>query len=132
MFFRLSLGLDPAVPGVHRKSRGQYTSSTLRIPEGRRIYLDLVAVAQDASLFSSPNEVTPMRPPGSYRLLHGDGVFKILGEDFVYGTAASVLQAVFSLKNIRRAPGPTGTLRRYVSPVPICAPTCVTPFRPML
>jgi linoleate 10R-lipoxygenase len=57
----------------------------------------------------------PTRATASYRLLQGDGVFKILGEDFVYGTAASVLQAVFSLRNVRRAPGPTGTLRRYVS-----------------
>jgi linoleate 10R-lipoxygenase len=53
------------------------------------------------------------RPVAAYRLFQGDGVIKI-PEDFVFGTAASVLRAVFSLKNVRRAPGPTGTLRRYV------------------
>lgn len=76
------------------------------------VYLDLAATGHDASAFESPYQVDPTRPAAAYTLLQGDGVFKILGEEFVYGTAASVLAAVFSLKNIRRAPGKTGTLRR--------------------
>ena len=109
------LGFDPAFSGIYRKTTGQFSAGGPRIPAGRRVYLDLTAVGRDSSIFSSPKDITPTRPGNSYRLLQGDGVIKILGEEFVYGTAASVLQAVFSLKNVRRAPGPTGQLRRYVS-----------------
>lgn len=66
----------------------------------------------NADAFSDPTTVDPTRDPSLYKWFHGDGVFKVLGEEFVYGAAASVLSSVFSLKNIRRAKGPGGTLRR--------------------
>jgi len=60
----------------------------------------------------------------------GDGVAALLGETFVLRVrwsisnrstpdvpilkaTAHVLKLIFSLKNIRRAPGPSGKLRRY-------------------
>lgn len=84
------------------------------ISEGQRVYCDLRAIAADPDIFPHPDTVSPDRPDILYELLHGDGAFAILGEGFVYGTAASVLRAVFSLKNVRRAPGPTGKLLRCV------------------
>lgn len=106
------LGFDPAVPGVYRKTKVASALGSDNLAKDQRVYLDLGAINRDATKFASPDDVVPSRPATAYTLLQADGVFKILGEEFVYGTAATVLQAVFSLKNVRRAPGKTGTLRR--------------------
>lgn len=107
-------GFDPAIPGVYRKTTEQYSLGALALAPGCRVYCNLSAINEDPRTFPSPKDIVPTRPTMSYRLLQGDGVLRILGEEFVYGTAASVLRAIFSLKNVRRASGPTGTLRRYV------------------
>lgn len=106
------IGFDPAVPGIYRKTKGASALGSDTLVKDQRVYLDLAAISKDNNTFASPADVVPTRPATAYTLLQGDGVFKILGEEFVYGTAATVLQAVFSLKNVRRAPGKTGSLRR--------------------
>lgn len=98
----------------------------VQFAKGQRVYLDLAAIGRDQGTFSAPLEVNPTRSPALYQFLHGDSVFKILGEDFVYGSAAGVLRAVFTLKNVRRAPGPPGTLRRYVAYTGKPSHTCLT------
>lgn len=107
-----SSGFDPATQGIYRKTKAPSTLGSDTLAKDQRVYLDLAAINQDSDKFASPEDVVPTRPATAYTLLQGDGVFKILGEEFVYGTAATVLQAVFSLKNVRRAAGKTGTLRR--------------------
>lgn len=107
-------GLDPVVRGVYRVAKSATQVGDLNIAEGQRLYLDLASYGLDASIFRNPKRVDPNRPAILYEPLGGDSAFKILGSKFVYATAAKVLQSVFFLKNVRRAPGPTGTLRRYV------------------
>ncbi|KAF8316120.1 heme peroxidase, partial [Clavulina sp. PMI_390] len=113
-YVREALRLDPAVPGIYRKTKAISTLAGNNLDKDQRVYLDLAAIGQNEAAFASPANVDPNRPATAYSLLQADGVFKILGEEFVYGTAATTLQAVFSLKNVRRAGGKTGTLRRYV------------------
>jgi linoleate 10R-lipoxygenase len=88
-------------------------------------------VYQEAA-YPSPASVALNRTK-EQKLLLGDGCAKLLGEDYIidvshlcggsieelirslhHQVGAHVLKAVFSLKNLRRAPGPSGTLRRYV------------------
>lgn len=108
------LGFDPAIPGIYRKTKDVFRLGSENLAKDQRVYLDLASTGQDTSIFESPSDINPTRPAAAYALSQGDGVFKILGEEFVYGTAAAILRAVFSLKNVRRAPGKTGTLRRQI------------------
>lgn len=106
-------GLDPVVDGVYRKATSNASIGSVDFTSGTRLYFDFRAFGNDATIFENPFEVNPNRPSNLYTLLHGDGVFKVLGEDFVYGVTAQVVRAVFSLKNVRRTKGPAGTLRRF-------------------
>ncbi|KAF9512300.1 hypothetical protein BS47DRAFT_1394422 [Hydnum rufescens UP504] len=63
--------------------------------------------------FERPHEVEPNHPTHHY-WIHGDGVFKTLGEDFVYRVAEQVLRTVFTRSNFKRATGSAGTLRRFL------------------
>lgn len=112
-YAREALRLDPAIPGVYRVAKADVSIGDVQFVKGQRVYLDLAAIGRDQGTFTDPLEVIPTRSPALYQFLHGDSVFKTLGEDFVYGSAAGVLRAVFTLKNVRRAPGPQGTLRRF-------------------
>ncbi|KAF8323352.1 heme peroxidase [Clavulina sp. PMI_390] len=112
-FVREALRLDPAVRGLYRKAKAATKLGNQTLTKDQRLYLDLAALGNDGTIFAAPGDVNPTRPEDAYKLLQGDGAFKILGSDFVYGTAAVVLQVVFSLKNLRRATGKTGTLRRF-------------------
>lgn len=109
----INLGLDPVIDGVLRHATQNNSVGPVDFTTGTRLWFDFRAAGVDPLIFENPLDVNPNRPVSLYTLLHGDGVFRVLGEDFVYGVAARVLLAVFSLKNVRRAKGPAGTLRRF-------------------
>ncbi|KAF9512279.1 hypothetical protein BS47DRAFT_1394408 [Hydnum rufescens UP504] len=109
-YVREALRLDPVVEGVYRQTRTEGAS------QGERLWLDFRAAGLNGDLFERPHDVEPNRPAELYSILHGDGVFKTLGEDFVYRVAGQVLRAVFSRPNLKRATGVAGTLRRFFIP----------------
>ncbi|KAF9512302.1 hypothetical protein BS47DRAFT_1486396 [Hydnum rufescens UP504] len=94
-YVREALRLDPVVEGVYR----QTTTGTSK---GGRMWLDFRAAGLNSDLFERPHKVEPSRLAHLYSILHGDGVFKTLGEDFV--------------PNLKRATGSAGTLRRFLIP----------------
>jgi linoleate 10R-lipoxygenase len=47
------------------------------------------------------------------RYLHGDGCFKVLGEDLASKIMAEVLRGILSFDNVRRGPGQSGKLPRF-------------------
>lgn len=63
------------------------------------------------SAFTNPGDVVLTRPKDSY--LAGDGISRSFGLDFVSAVSGAVLNTVFSLKDLRRAPGPSGQLKRF-------------------
>jgi len=112
-YVREALRLDPVIDGVFRHATHHNSIGPVEFTSGDRLWFDLRAAGLDPHIFENPHAVNPNRPASLYTLLHGDGVFKVLGEEFVYSVTAQVLHAVFSLKNVRRAKGPAGTLRRF-------------------
>jgi len=101
------------VDGVYRQATHARDYGYVSYQKGDKLFFDYRAVGADPSKFTKPQDIDPNRPVDLYKALQGDGVFKVLGQDFVYGAAANVLRAVFSLKDVRRANGPAGTLRRF-------------------
>ena len=112
-YVREALRLDPVLDGVYRAATVDNSIGPVDFKKGEKLWFDFRAAGADPRMFEDPTTVDPARPAKLYTLLHGDGVFKVLGEDFVYGVAAEVLRAVFSLPGVRRAKGPAGTLRRF-------------------
>ncbi|KZT38100.1 linoleate diol synthase [Sistotremastrum suecicum HHB10207 ss-3] len=109
-YVREALRLDPAVPGVYRVTRNEASLSSLKIPKGSRVFASLANAGHDPSSFPNPNVIDPKRPKEAYQI--GNSALKCLGDDFVVKTGAQVLRAVFSLPNLRRGPGVSGTLNR--------------------
>lgn len=98
---------------MYRQATQTGNVGPIKYTAGSKLYFDFRAAGADESTFENPETVDPTRPAALYAPFVGDGVFKVLGPDFVYGVAAQALSAIFSLKNIRRAKGPAGTLRRF-------------------
>ena len=105
-------GLDPATEGVYRQARTAGKIGDVTYKKGDKLWFDFRTEGLNPRTFPDPEKVDPTRRASKYPALQGDGVFRVLGEEFVYGVAASVLQAVFSLPSIRRSNGAAGTLRR--------------------
>ncbi|KAG6865223.1 hypothetical protein C0991_004346 [Blastosporella zonata] len=63
--------------------------------------------------FPDPTTVNPRRPASAYANLNGTGFHVCAGVSFTVITVAEILKIVFTLKNVRRAPGNAGTLRGY-------------------
>ena len=66
---------------------------------------------RDPSVFPSPNEVKIDRPLESY-IHYGVGPHRCLGEDASRVALTAMLKVVGRLENLRRAPGPQGTMKK--------------------
>lgn len=97
---------------MYRQATADKDYGYLAYNKGDKIWFDFRAAGASPDTFPEPDTVDPTRPIQSYDGIIGDTVIKVLGQDFVYGAAANVLRAVFSLPNTKRAKGPAGTLRR--------------------
>ncbi|KAG6809913.1 hypothetical protein H0H92_014111 [Tricholoma furcatifolium] len=63
--------------------------------------------------FPDPLTVNPKRPASAYSNLNGTGFHICPGVSFSVLTITEIVKVVFGLKNVRRAPGSAGTLRRF-------------------
>ncbi|KIM34230.1 hypothetical protein M408DRAFT_59813 [Serendipita vermifera MAFF 305830] len=115
-YVREAIRQDPATVGVMREATpsSSYAQTNGTVTQGtERVFISLKKAMADANAYPNPASVTLNRPK-EQKLLLGDGCSKLLGEEYILDVGVQVLKAVFSLKNLRRAPGPSGTLRRYV------------------
>jgi len=115
-YVREALRLDPPIPGVHRVAQTSSTIGVASVQKESKVYLSLDKAYQDPSVFPDPQSIDPTRPARLYNVI-GDGGLKCLGAEFVYKTMAQVVKAVFGYKNIRRAPGQSGQLKRFAEDV---------------
>ncbi|KAG5638347.1 hypothetical protein H0H81_000480 [Sphagnurus paluster] len=106
-----ALRLDPPLQGVYRTATKDHNVEGLVVQKGDRIFLDVAQANQNQSVFSEAKAVNVKRGPNN--ILHGDGAFSHLGEQLTVKIIAEVLRAVFQYENVRRAPGQSGTLKRY-------------------
>ncbi|GJE94143.1 linoleate diol synthase-like and cytochrome P450 domain-containing protein [Phanerochaete sordida] len=109
-----ALRLDPPFAGVYRTALAAQTVDGLSIPTSGKIFVDIAKANNDPDVLLKPTclktESVDREP-----LLVADGSALCLGFDMTAKIAAEVLRAVLSFKNIRRASGQSGVLRRHRS-----------------
>ncbi|KAI1331626.1 linoleate diol synthase [Xylariaceae sp. FL0255] len=78
-----------------------------------RVYLSFAGASADANNFPNPSEVNPKRPLTSYiTFAVGPYAANQASKDAVNSALVEMFRAAFRLKNLRRAPGPQGELKR--------------------
>ncbi|TDL21825.1 linoleate diol synthase [Rickenella mellea] len=110
-YARESLRLDPPFVGIYREARTALQIGDNDIPENGKLFLSLSEAGRSAKVFPNPAEVDPARPAESY--IVSDTIGRSLGTEFLYKVMTQVLKNIFSLKNVRVAPGLSGTLKRF-------------------
>ncbi|KAJ7765440.1 linoleate diol synthase [Mycena maculata] len=104
--------LDPPFQGVYRIVSEEVTIGNVKYNKDDRVFLDVATASLNGDVYSDPTTVDPTRQPKA-GYLHGDGSFRYLGEAFSIKIMAEVLRAVFGYKNVARAPGQSGILKRF-------------------
>ncbi|KAI0018620.1 linoleate diol synthase [Xylariomycetidae sp. FL0641] len=83
----------------------------VRVRAGARVRVSFAGTSKSAARFPSPLDVNPARPVGAYPYFGEGGV-----RDLAHVQLIELFRAVFRLRNLRRAPGPQGRLKRVVRP----------------
>jgi len=104
--------LDPPFQGIYRIALEEVTIADKKFNKDDRVFLDIGAASLNGDVYSDPTTIDPTRKPAA-GYLYGDGSFRYLGEAFSIKIMAEVLRAVFGYKNIARAPGQSGVLKRF-------------------
>jgi hypothetical protein len=111
--------LAPAAFGLLRKCRVSTTindgSKKVKVEEGDQLYTDFVAAGMDPDVFPNPEEIDITRDSNLY-LHHGYGKHACIGRPIVEIAMAAQLKVFAKLKNLRRAPGLQGQIKRTVPP----------------
>ncbi|KAF5365312.1 hypothetical protein D9758_005455 [Tetrapyrgos nigripes] len=114
-YVREGMRLNPQVTGLYRDvladaSIPQGNSlPNLDVKKGDRLFGSLKNAHLNPTDFPNPTTIDPTRPASSYSY-NGVGFHKCLGIAFAEQTITAIVGVVFSLKNVRRAPGNDGKL----------------------
>ncbi|QRV89047.1 kinase domain protein [Ceratobasidium sp. AG-Ba] len=111
-YVREALRLDPLFSYTRRTVAQPTTFRGSQLKPGSSLLLAIADSNLDPEVFPEPHSVDPRRPPSSYTLM-GDGLHRCFTDEFVHSTMACAVRAVFQLRNIRRGPGPSGSLARF-------------------
>ncbi|KAG8944018.1 hypothetical protein FRC03_002210, partial [Tulasnella sp. 419] len=98
-----ALRVRPPLPGIYRSVIAPYSSNEVTLSPGDRVYISLTDANLDPAVLQDNGKPRP--PP-----LLGDGIFALLGTDWVVTSIIPVVQAIFALPNVGRAPGNSGNL----------------------
>ncbi|GAB1207618.1 hypothetical protein APSETT445_006342 [Aspergillus pseudonomiae] len=105
--------------GSYRKSHTNLTvedqGQTVQIKPGDIVFVSFVEANRDPNVFPNPNEVQLNRPMESY-IHYGVGPHTCLGGEASKVALTAMLRVVGRLKNLRRAPGPQGELKKVKRP----------------
>jgi len=107
-----ALRIDPPFAGVYRVAKQDETVVSLTVQRGERLFLDVAAANMNEDAFPNPTVLDTTRTPRE-RYLHGDGCFRVLGEDLASKIMAEVIRGIISFDNVRRGPGQSGKLPRF-------------------
>ncbi|ESK84894.1 heme peroxidase [Moniliophthora roreri MCA 2997] len=112
VYAKESLRMDPPFKGVFRVGTNDQTISGLSLSKGSKTFLDIATACQNAEAFPNPQSFEVNRAT-KHHLFTDDGIYRCLGESLTEKIMGEVLRAVFSLKDIARAPGMSGQLKRF-------------------
>ncbi|KAI8964322.1 linoleate diol synthase [Daldinia sp. FL1419] len=82
---------------------------------GDRVFVSYAGMAQDTEHFPNPDKVNPRRPRDAYPYF-AVGSQVHLGRDTSQAGLVEMFRSVFKLKNVRRAPGAQGELKKVLQP----------------
>ncbi|TFK51792.1 linoleate diol synthase [Heliocybe sulcata] len=106
-----AIRLDPPFAGVYRDCRQKKSVGTMSVQANDRVFLDIAKAHKDEGIFQNSSDANVNRSKDDY--LIADGSTRCLGEELTFQIIAEILRAVFSLNNVRRAPGESGKLKRF-------------------
>ncbi|KAG9026836.1 hypothetical protein FRB95_008385 [Tulasnella sp. JGI-2019a] len=114
-----AMRLDPQAPGIFRRAavdteiQESGEKEPTKVLKGDTIFVSIRNAGYDPAVFGpDPTVIDPTRPSEKY-MMFGSGMHACLGRWFVEATMPHVIRSVFSLKNLRRAPGQSGQLDRF-------------------
>jgi len=106
-----ALRLAPAIGGVYRTVSSDTAIEGVSYKRGDRVFVSIKDAQREAQAygdtFSPPPEGKAAVP------LLGDGLLKLMGQDWVLSVITPVVRTVFSLKNVKRADGYSGVLNSF-------------------
>ncbi|KAF7972285.1 hypothetical protein HWV62_18532 [Athelia sp. TMB] len=117
VYAREAIRLDPPISGIVRKATVDTRLGTTPISAGDQVVASVIDANLDMKTFA-PNpkkaafDRTPVDPYG----LMGVGPHGMLQGQFFENTVPTVLGTIFSLTDLKRAPGQSGQLNRHVFP----------------
>ena len=82
---------------------------------GDRVFVSFVGAARDPHRFPDPDAVDPARPLDAY-IHFGLGPHACLGRAACQAALTEMFRALFRRRNVRRAPGPQGELKKVPRP----------------
>ncbi len=91
------------------------TAPAVAVRAGDRVFVSFVSAARDPTVFPDPLAVNPHRPLDRY-IHYGVGPHTCLGRDISQAAITSMFRALFRRRNLRRAPGPQGELKKVARP----------------
>ena len=104
-------GLDGPFQGFYRVSTKDQHIGSHALEKGDRIFVDMGTANQTDKVFTRPATFDHTRSFSS--AIDGDGAIKYLSQPLTVRIISEVLRAVYAYKNIRRAPGKSGKLKRF-------------------
>ncbi|KAG6806626.1 hypothetical protein H0H92_010617, partial [Tricholoma furcatifolium] len=113
-----AMRLKPQFPGLWRQATVDASISQgpglpdVEIKAGDRLWASFRNAHLNPLDFPDPTKVNPTRPLASYNL-NGTGFHNCPGTAYAQLTIVEIIKAVFSLKNVRRAPGDAGKLHGF-------------------
>lgn len=85
---------------------------SLNVKSGDTVFLNIAAAHLDESVYPEAKKVDLTRPDSQH--LKGDSVLIWIGQDISMQVLNQVLSAIMSYENVRRGPGASGLLQRFV------------------
>ncbi|KAG6917742.1 hypothetical protein DXG01_001280 [Tephrocybe rancida] len=113
-----AMRLKPQFPGLWREATVDASIAQgpslppLEVKAGDRIWGSFRNAHLNPLDFPDPTKIDPTRPPASYNL-NGAGFHNCPGTAYAQLTIVEIVKSVFSLKNVRRAPGDAGKLHGF-------------------
>ncbi|KIW18357.1 hypothetical protein PV08_02645 [Exophiala spinifera] len=109
--------LAPAAFGLLRRAAVDAViddnGNKVQIKAGDQIYTDFITAGLDEKAFPNPHTIDPTRDRSLY-IHHGWGPHSCLGRPITEVAMAAQLKVFAKLKNLRRAPGPQGQLKKTI------------------
>ncbi|KAF7326065.1 Heme peroxidase [Mycena kentingensis (nom. inval.)] len=120
-YIREAMRLNPQFPGAWRDVAADASipqaggASSVQVKAGDRIWASFRNAYLQPADFPNPTSVDPTRPKTVYNF--GADFFQGQGQTFAEQTIVEVVKVVFSLKNVRRAPGDMGKIAGFTQTV---------------